>query len=424
MNLTIDINAAFQPILKNVTNALYRFLIYHGGRGGGKSWGIADCLILIALLFTKRILCTRETLESIDDSVHQLLCDRIKFWHVERFFKITNNGITCHRTGSEFKYKGLNDLRSNIIQAVKSFEGADICWIEEAQSVSYKSLKILFPTIRKEGSFFIISFNPDLEEDAAWDLIKNPRPRSFIKQLNYYDNKHCPEELLEEAEFYKLNHPDDYENIYLGNPIKRSKMAVVKYFSQENIAELEYQPEMDLHLTCDFNIGSMAWALFHKVDDVQYFFDELALEDEDTKDCALHFINRYPHHKGKIILNGDASGRSRTSNCKKSNYVVLDEILTAHGYKVEWEMPLSNANVQHRIDSFNHRILTIQGERKIYFDPKCTHCIECCKTIKYDEKGNIIEPSLTQIQNGADKWARHFLDTISYPSVYYFPLGY
>ena len=389
----IEYKRKIHPRWKPLYKGDYRFILFEGGRGGRKSWEIADSLIRNSISKKIRILCTREIQNSIKESVHQLLTMRINSLGHKDLFIINREDITC-KNGSKFIFKGLNDINDKSTQSLKSLEDIDICWIEEAQTITKNSLNILIPTIRKSGSKIIASFNRLEEDDPIYELVKNPRPKTYHCYVTYLDNPDISEEFLQEAEYCKKNHPDEYEHIYMGMPRRRSKCAVVKYFSQENITELEYQPEFDLHLTCDFNIGSMAWAMFHKIDDVQYFVDEMAMENEDTKDCALHFINRYPNHKGKIILNGDASGRSRTSNSKKSNYVILDEILT------------------------------IQGERKVYFDTKCKHCIECCKTIKYDEKGNIIEPSLTQIQNGADKWARHFLDTISYPSVYYFPLGY
>jgi PBSX family phage terminase large subunit len=421
MKLNIDINRIFEPIIKG----LFRFIIYYGGRGGGKSWGIADALILVSLNFTKRILCTRETLESIEDSVHTLLCDRIKFWRLERFFKITNNGIICKKTGSEFKYKGLNDLRNSFSQSVKSFEGADICWIEEGQSISKKSLRILIPTVRKKGSFFIVSFNPDTIQDAIWNFVENPRPRSFIKKVNYYDNKHCPQELKDEADFCKIYQPDDYENIWEGNPQQQSARNVVKYFTDDNIKDINYCSDLDLHICCDFNVDPMCWLLMHKTEDKYFFFDEIVIENTTTRECATEFCNRYPHHVGNIIINGDASGKSRSTQSEYHNYTLIKNTLQDSGYrKIDFNLRQWNPPIKNRILAFNNKIMTNKGERHIFISPKCKWFLYNIKNLKYKEGTSVLDlPTYSQIASSKDlKYLGHPFDAGSYPVELYHPV--
>ena len=117
-----------------------------------------------AQLQNVRILCAREIQKSIRDSVHKLLSDQIVELKLDTFFEIQKDTIRNKRTGSEFIFKGLYTNQSEI----KSTEGIDIVWIEEAERVSEESWVILIPTVRKEGSEIIVVFNPDSDKSATY----------------------------------------------------------------------------------------------------------------------------------------------------------------------------------------------------------------------------------------------------------------
>jgi len=121
-----------------------RYKVLYGGRGGAKSWGIARALLILGAKKQMRILCAREYQTSIKDSVHKLLCDQIEALGLLGFYEITQATIRG-ANGTEFAFIGLKNNPTNI----KSFEGVDICWVEEAQTVSRLSWNILIPTIRK-----------------------------------------------------------------------------------------------------------------------------------------------------------------------------------------------------------------------------------------------------------------------------------
>ena len=133
-----------------------RYKVLWGGRGGAKSWGVARALLIQGAAKQLRILCARELQTSIRDSVHKLLSDQIAELGLTSFYQITQNSIKG-ANGTEFFFAG---LRSNVTQ-IKSFEGVDICWVEEAQTVSRASWNVLVPTIRKEESEIWVTFNPD-----------------------------------------------------------------------------------------------------------------------------------------------------------------------------------------------------------------------------------------------------------------------
>ena len=171
--------------LKPLITEQRRFKVIHGGRGGAKSWTVARILVLLAASKSIRVLCARETQKSINDSVHKLIKDQIELLGLQGNFNVTENRITS-TTGSEFSFAG---IRQQSITNIKSFEGVDICWVEEGQVVSKKSWDVLTPTIRKENSEIWITFNPELDTDETWmRFVENAPSNALVIQCNWSDN--------------------------------------------------------------------------------------------------------------------------------------------------------------------------------------------------------------------------------------------
>ena len=165
-----------------------RYKVLYGGRGGAKSWTIARALVLMAAERPLRILCAREFQSSIGDSVHRLLTDLIWDLGLQHCFTITEIALTS-TAGSLFIFKGLRKS----IQEIKSLEGIDICWVEEAQSVSNESWDILIPTIRKQRSEIWISFNPCEETDPTYQrFVLKPPPGAIVRKINWDDTPGFP----------------------------------------------------------------------------------------------------------------------------------------------------------------------------------------------------------------------------------------
>jgi phage terminase large subunit len=172
-----------------------RYKVFYGGRGSGKSTTFARLLLGRAYGTKMRIACFRELQTGIKDSVHLLLRDQIDVLGLNDAFEVTQASIRSLATGSEFLFKS---LRSNISE-IKSMEGIDIAWVEEAQLVSKDSWEILIPTIRKEGSEIWVSFNPIEEEDPTYQrFIMNPPPDSYVIKVGWQDNDFFPKTLNEE----------------------------------------------------------------------------------------------------------------------------------------------------------------------------------------------------------------------------------
>lgn len=212
----MSVNAASTARFPAALQGLFRparYKIAYGGRGGGKSWGIATYLLMEASRATLRVLCCRELQSSIRESVHKLLCDMIEAHGLADRFEVLEKSIRNPATGSEFLFEG---LRHNVGR-IRSLEGIDKVWVEEADNVVRSSWEILIPTIRKDGSEIIISFNPNLETDETYQrFIVHPPPDAVVMKVNYHDNPWFPQVLREEMETLKARDPDAYQHVYLG----------------------------------------------------------------------------------------------------------------------------------------------------------------------------------------------------------------
>lgn len=200
-----------------------RYRVAYGGRGSAKSWQFARALLLHGVRTPLRILCAREFQTSIRDSVHKLLGDQIDRLGLQAFYTVQRDGI-YGANGTEFLFKG---LRKDVAQ-IKSTEGIDVCWVEEAASVSKESWEALIPTVRKPGSEIWVTFNPDLESDPTFAMfVTAPSPRAIVRRVGYRDNPWLPDVLREEAEELRRRDPDAYANVWGGEPWTRSDAEVL-----------------------------------------------------------------------------------------------------------------------------------------------------------------------------------------------------
>ena len=232
--VTIKIAEKFRPLLTEH----FRYKLFYGGRAGGKSYAFADCLLLLARQKKLFIACVREVQNSIKDSVYKLLKDRAEAYNFDDFV-FYEDRIENIVTGSKFVFKGLKDQNK---QNIKSLEGVDICWCEEAQAITKDSFEVLNPTIRKAGSELWFSMNRENENDAIWRAIAaNPDDQTLIVKVNYYDNPFCPDEMKYLAEKCKADNLDDYMHIWEGEPIS---LGDYKLFNIKDVREAMI-PKMD-----------------------------------------------------------------------------------------------------------------------------------------------------------------------------------
>lgn len=201
-----------------------RYKVAHGGRGGAKSWGFARALLILAAQKRMRVLCARELQLSIADSVHKLLKEQIEALGLGHIYTVLESVIRG-ANGSEFIFSG---LKSNATK-IKSMEGVDICWVEEAQTVSADSWEILIPTVRKEASEIWVSFNPEQEEDATYQrFIKNPPPGAAVVEIGWQDNPWLPAVLLEEKNYLYRVDPEAAAHVWGGKTWRITNAQVLR----------------------------------------------------------------------------------------------------------------------------------------------------------------------------------------------------
>ena len=218
-NLQVEIAAAFRELFKP-----YRYKIAYGGRGGAKSWGFGRILAILGAREPLRILCAREYQTSIKDSVIALLKDQIRRLGLKDRYRFGTTYIEG-KNGTEFIFKG---LRINPDE-IKSMEGVDICWVEEAQRVSEDSWTYLIPTIRKEGSEIWATLNPVDEDDATYKrFITNTPPNTLLINVNWNDNPWFPDTLNQERLYCFETDRDAYDWIWDGKTRKISDAVILK----------------------------------------------------------------------------------------------------------------------------------------------------------------------------------------------------
>lgn len=219
-----------------------RYKIAYGGRGSGKSWAFARMVLIRSVTRKIRVLCARELQNSIADSCHALITDQIASLGLENKFLVKDKEI-IGVNGSEIMFKGLRGLRGDA-SGIKSLEGIDICWIEEAQMISAASMETLVPTIRKPKSEIWMTFNPQQESDPVYKLILSPPKNAVIKKVNYDSNPWFHETTLpEEMEWLRENDDDAYRHVWLGECREISDAQVLR--GKYRIAEFEPDDDWD-----------------------------------------------------------------------------------------------------------------------------------------------------------------------------------
>lgn len=228
-----------------------RYKVAYGGRGSSKSWSFGRALIILAVSRKVRILCARQVQASIKDSVYKLLCDTIDALGLTSLFHITRDSIRCCN-GSEFFFKGIQ----NNVNEIKSMEGIDYCWVEEAQNVSQESWDILIPTIRKEGSEIWVTFNPDREEDATYRMfVTNPPDDCISIQINYDQNPWFPDTLRREMEYCKRVDYGKYEHVWLGKTVINTEAQV--YNGKFEMKDFETPDGIELYYGADWGFACL-----------------------------------------------------------------------------------------------------------------------------------------------------------------------
>lgn len=248
--LEIEFPKIFRPL-----DDAHRYKILYGGRGSAKSWTVARKLLLRGVSQKLRVLCTRELQKSIKQSVHKLLSQQIEKLGLENHYKVENDTIKG-LNGTEFIFLGIKHNTDEI----KSTEGIDICWIEEAQNLTEGSWDIIEPTIRKEGSEIWIVYNTRFKFDHIHQtfVMHQPPPDSLVIKANYYDNPFFPDVLLKSMEHMKATNYEKYLNIWEGELKKLAEGAIFgkQVTEVERTHRLTYVPiQKGCDVLCFYDLG-------------------------------------------------------------------------------------------------------------------------------------------------------------------------
>ena len=300
----------------------WRHIVYHGGRSSGKSTTVATVLAAQATSRPLRVLCCREVQNSIAESVHRLLADMIEKYDLPGW-EVTRESIR-NRNGSEFIFKGVHNNAQNI----KSLEGVDICWVEEAQSISMESIDILIPTIRKSGSYFVWTFNRLTSEDPVWTRVAgHPDERTFVKQVNSNEIELLlSDEVLHEREKMRKENPELFEHVWLGAPLTANtgsvfgkQLALAR--EQGRIGKVAYDDSLGVYTSWDLGVGDATAIWFFQVTSGGeiHFIDHYESSGEDLGHY-VSIIQNKPYQYNKHFLPHDANARELQTNMTRVDF--------------------------------------------------------------------------------------------------------
>jgi phage terminase large subunit len=229
VNLTINTPRWAKPILDREDA---RYIGAFGGRGSGKSWFFAEWIIERCVMQKTNVVCVREVQKSLKQSVKKLIENKIEEFGIGHLFEVQQTEIKCPH-GGVIIFAG---MQNHTADSIKSLEGFDIAWVEEAQSISQFSLDLLRPTIRKPGSQMLFSWNPRFDTDPIEGLLRGPGapPDSIVVEVNYTDNPWFPDVLRQEMEYDKRRDPDKYLHVWKGEYVRNSETRVFKNWTIED----------------------------------------------------------------------------------------------------------------------------------------------------------------------------------------------
>lgn len=370
-----------------------RYKVLYGGRGGGKSWSVACVLLLMAAQRSLRVLCTREVQKSIKDSVYRLLSDTIKRLGLSHFFTILETEIRG-KNGSLFLFSG---LKEHTIDSIKSFEGVDITWVEEAHSVTKNSWDILTKTIRREGSEIWLTLNPRLDTDETYlRFIVNPPDNAWVCKVNYDSNPWLPDVLEEERQNDEKRLPkDEYDHIWLGELRTTADGAIYKHemanlYSENRVCDVPYDSMLPVYTVWDLGWNDAMSIILCQKDTHSIRIINYIEDTHRTLDYYVGLLNSKPYRYAIDFLPHD--GKTHNFQTGKST----EDLLRSMGRSPQ---ALDACPIADGIR--NARLMF----SRCYFDKdKTGRLLECLKRYrrKLDTNGTPTSPLHDEYSHGAD----------------------
>lgn len=403
--------------------------VYQGGYGSGKTFAGSLLGILLALKFPGiRGLVGAQTYTLVRDTTLQTY-----FEHLDNFGFTEGKDYDWSSSLQKLTFKNGSEILFRHFDEPNKLKSLNLGFveIEEMSDIPYDTFKMLLGRMRqkvkkswKDFTYRIFGHtNPETCRGWVYKTFKeNKSPNYRLISAPTTQNIYLPKGFCDEL---KKVYDEQYYNIFvLAQNGEYNNGLVIKDFSDENIKEITYQPEMDLHISCDFNVDPMCWVFAHKTDDKVFYFDEIAMENTTTAKACDEFYRRYPNHKGKIIVNGDASGDNRSCTSEYTNYVIINKKLLQFGYDVEIQIKAFNPPIKNRLMAFNSKVRSANGEVCLFVDKKCEKLLYNIYNLKYKEGSSKIDiPTYQQIKQSKElKFLSHPMDAASYLVDFYWPI--
>jgi phage terminase large subunit len=385
-SLELSVPHWIEPLLK--TDA--RYLGIWGGRGGGKSWAVRDLLIAEHVRNPHlSTVCLREVQRSLDQSSKRLLEQKIRDCQLEDYFDIKSNQIRSRKGSGIIIFQGLSDHTAT---SIKSFEGFDYWWPDEAQVISKRSWDILRPTVRKEGAKIIATWNPVNETDPVDVLFRGPNrlEDSLVIHANYYDNPWFPKSLLSEVRFDQQHDPEKYDHVWLGGYVKFSEARVFKNWI---IKEFEAPKNAVLLFGVDWGFSPDPTVLLRGyVEGRELYIEHEAYQVECEIEDTKHLFLTVPQSELWML------------NCASDRPERVKSIQRA-GFKAK-AIPREQHSIQEGVDF-------LRGFR-INVHPRCTRTIAEMRLYsrKVDKLSGKVLPEIEDKHNHCIDAMRHLVDDV------------
>lgn len=403
--------------------------VYQGGYGSGKTFSGSLLGILLAVKFPGvRGLVGAQTYTLVRDTTLQTY-----FEHLENFGFTEGVDYEWSSSLQKLTFKNGSEILFRHFDEPNKLKSLNLGFveIEEMSDIPYDTFKVLLSRMRQRIRHDWKGFrhrifghtNPEMQRGWVYKtFIENSAPNYRLISAPTTQNIYLPEGFCNEL---KKIYDEQYYNIFvLAQNGEYNNGLVIKDFTDENVKDIAYQPEMDLHISCDFNVDPMCWVFAHKTDDKVFYFDEIAMENTTTSKACDEFLRRYPAHKGRVIVNGDASGDNRSCTSEYTNYVIIKKKLLQYGYDAEIQIKAFNPPIKNRIMAFNSKVRSADGEICLFVDKKCEKLLYNIYNLKYKEGSSKIDiPTYQQIKQSKElKFLSHPMDAASYLVDFYWPI--
>lgn len=387
--LRIPTPAVFVPLLEPS-----RYKGIHGGRGGAKSHFFADQIIERCFLRKPcRAVCVREVQRTLAQSVKRLLEDKIRAYGLEREFRVLTSHIEAPHGGIII----FNGMQDHTAESIKSLEGFDVAWVEEAQSLSQRSLDLLRPTIREEDSELWFSWNPRHATDPVDRLLRSdPPPDSIVIETSYKDNPFFPDVLRKEMEWDRSRDVEKYQHIWLGGYERHSEARVFKNWVIDEFedpsdaigvqtyylgADWGYSVDPSVLVRCRIDgrnlyISHEAYRIGVEIDNLGMLFDsvpgarEWPIVADSARPETISYLKNHGFPRITSAIKGKDSVKEGVIFLQNFNIIVhprcihtIDE-LTMYSYKVDkmsgMVTPVLEDKKNHVIDSLRYAVESVR----------------------------------------------------------------